>query len=317
MLATRTRDLPRLEVDAEHGAVDVRLEDLAGRAVKRGLLILDGRDGAVTVEIDPTTRRFRRGGLPIGNYAIHAQAGVDGSGTSELRVRANEVVRHSLVLDGEQVGASTTLRLAVGDSKRVHVKAFDQDTGAAVLDDSFTVRDGFLGLRVPISRIHLELAGDDGGTNCYDADTGDDRFHLPPKVVEIEPPRLIDRPDPPNWFQRLGEQFDGGWEVFHQLGIDSLEKLADTEPEALLHQSLDQGIAIHSRVFALAVDAARALIGAAPISSRSSPTSSDTQCACDTYATGAARGLERSSTATARPQMSRSSCTRSGTSATA
>ncbi|MCU1695885.1 MAG: hypothetical protein JWR34_1948 [Mycobacterium sp.] len=264
ILATRTRDLPRLEVDAEHGAVDVRLEDLAGRAVKRGLLMLDGRDGAVTVEIDPTTRRFRRGGLPIGNYAIHAQAGVDGSGSSELRVRANEVVRHSLVLDGEQVGATTSLRLAVGDSKRVHVKAFDQDTGAAVLNDSFTVRDGFLDLRVPISRIHLELAGDDGGTNCYDADTGDDRFHLPPKVVEIKPPRLIDRPDPPNWFQRLGEQFDGGWAVFQQLGIDSLEKLADTEPEALLHQSLDRGIAIHSRIFALAVDAARALIGAAP-----------------------------------------------------
>lgn len=159
MLAARTRDLPRLEADDDHGAIDVRLEDLAGRAVKRGLLMLDGRDGSVTVEIDPTTRRFRRGGLPIGNYAIHAQAGADGSGSSELRVRANEVVRHALVLDGEQAGATTSLRLEVRDSKRVHVKAFDQDTGAAVLDESFTVGDGFLDLRVPIGRIHLELAG--------------------------------------------------------------------------------------------------------------------------------------------------------------
>ena len=91
VLASRARDLPRLEVDADHGAVDVRLEDALGHAVKRGLLMLDGPDGPVTLEIDPATRRFRRGGLSPGDYAIHAQAGADGSGSAALHVRANEV----------------------------------------------------------------------------------------------------------------------------------------------------------------------------------------------------------------------------------
>ena len=107
------------------------------------------------------------------------------------------------------------------------------------------------------------MEGDDGATSCYDADTGDDRFRLPPRLIEIKRPPWRDRPDPPDWFQQLGEQFDGGWGVFHELGIDSLERLAYSEPEALMHQALDLGISVHSRVFGLAVDGARALIGAA------------------------------------------------------
>ena len=264
ILASRDRDLPRLEIDGEHGAVDVRLEDAVGSAVKRGLLMIDGPGGPVTVEIDPVTRRFRRGGLPEGDYTIRAQAGADGSGSATLRVRANEVTRHAVALDGRQAEGTTSLRLAVGNRESVRIKVFDRDTGAAVLDDSFTVRDGFVDLlRVPIGSIHLEVEGDGGAASCYDADTGDDRFRLPPKVIEIKRPPWRDLPDPPEWFQKLGEEFNGGWEVFHQLGIGSLEQLAHVEPEALMHQALDQGISVHSRVLGLAVDAARALIGTA------------------------------------------------------
>ena len=153
ILFGRDRDLPRLEIDGDRGAVDVRLEDTVGSAVKRGLLTLDGPEGPVTLEIDPATRRFRRGGLPPGDYAIQAQAGADGSGSAMLRVRPNEVTRHALVLDGRQVDGTTSLRLTIGDRNSVRIKVFDQDTGAAVLDDSFTVRDGFVDLHVPIGRI--------------------------------------------------------------------------------------------------------------------------------------------------------------------
>ena len=38
ILGGRDRELPRLEFDRDHRAVDVRLEDSTGRAVKRGLL---------------------------------------------------------------------------------------------------------------------------------------------------------------------------------------------------------------------------------------------------------------------------------------
>lgn len=264
ILASRDRDLPRLDIDGEHGAVDVRLENAVGKAVKRGLLLVDGPGGPVTVEIDPATRRFRRGSLSPGDYTIHAQAGADGSGSATLRVRANEVTRHAVVLDGRQIEGTTSLRLAVGNRESVRVKVFNRDTGAAVLDGSFTVRDGFVDLLpVPIGSIHLDVEGDGGATSCYDADTGDERFRLPPKFIEIKRPPWRDLPDPPDWFQELGGEFKGGWEVFHQLGIGSLEQLAHVEPEALMHDALDQGLSVHSRVLALAVDTARALIGAA------------------------------------------------------
>lgn len=263
LLAGRDHDLPRLDIDRESGAIDVRLENGIGRPVKRGLLLLDGPGGPVTVEIDPATRRFRRGGLAPGGYTIHAQAGADGSGSATLQVRANEVARHALPLDGEPVGGTTSLRLAVGDRDRVRVKVSDWDTGAAVLDDSFPVHNGFVELHhLPIGRIHLDVATDDGATSCYDADTGDDRFRRPPKVIVVQEPPWKHRPDPPDWFRRLGEEFEGAWEVFNRLGVDSLEQLAGTEPEALMHRALEQDISIHSRVLGLAVDAARALTGA-------------------------------------------------------
>ena len=264
ILGGRGRDLPRLKFDRDHGAVDVRLEDSTGRTVKRGLLMIDGPDGQVTLEIDPATRRFRRGGLTPGDYSIYAQAGADGSGSAALHVRANEVVRHALALDGNTVDGEASLRLKIDNRKSVHIKVFDHDTGVAVLDDSFTVRDGIVDLQhLPIGGIHLEIEGDDGATSCYDADTGDDRFRVPPKDIEIKRPPWKDLPYPPEWFHRLGEEFDGSWGVFHKLNIESLEQLAGIEPEALMHQALNQGIPIHSRIFGLAVDTARALIGAA------------------------------------------------------
>lgn len=261
-LVQELRDLPRLAVGADAGALDLRLEDGVGRVVKRGTVVLDGPQGPVRVTVDPVTRRFRHDGLAPGEYTVRATSGTDGRAASRLEVRPGEVTRRALQLDGRRPEGTSTVRLAIADPDldSVRVRVQDSVTGALLRDDDFAVVQGVVeidGLIPGWLHFDIEALGERA---CYDVDTDDDdHFRVPPIDVMLNPvfKRRPDPDPPPDWFTRLPQELHGLWPALHSLGIESLDQLALEEPEAVMHRALDAKVSLHSRAIARAIDAAR------------------------------------------------------------
>ena len=260
------RDLPRLATGRAEGAVDIRLEDATADIVKSGTVVIDGPGGPLAVALDPVTRRFRRGGLPPGTYGVHAASAEGGRSKSIIEVRAAEVTRAALALDGEPLEGMSSLRLAIRGTRHgsVRVRAHDRTTGAALVDADFGIRDGGVFIEgLPIGGIHLDVRDDDGRSSCYDVDTDDNPFALPSIELELIDPfkRRGGDPDPPDWLTAMPEELHGTWPVLRALGVQSLEQLAREEPEGLMHRALDADVAVHSRAFATLVESAHVATG--------------------------------------------------------
>lgn len=258
---------PALVVQRGAAAIDVRLTDLEGGHVKSGTVLLEGPTGAVTVPIDPRSRRFRATGLTPGEYELRAASATSGQASTRLTLREDDVTRAVVPLDGRAPEGTTTLRLRVGgsDAQEVRIRATDVATGKVVFDKPVALRDGVLELdEFPIGRFHFDL---DNGTarSCYDED-------VTPLFPQIEVPVLVElipwkpQPDPPPWrIPELDDTFNEVSRVFPALGINTVEDLAAAEPEGLMHLVRDTqalaGERLDTRSLANAVDAARIALG--------------------------------------------------------
>jgi hypothetical protein len=134
------------------------------------------RQGAVLVAADPVTRRFRQDGLAPGEYRVRATSGTDGRAVSTLDVRAGEVTRAALQLDGERSSGTSTVRLAIAAEgiQSVRAKVHDRVTGALLRDDDFEVVNGVIEIgALSPGWLHIDLVTEEA-TGCYDVDTDDD-----------------------------------------------------------------------------------------------------------------------------------------------
>ena len=266
-LRKNVRELPPPHVKKGRGAIDIQLEDTGGVQVKTGAVTLDGPDGKLSVPLDPTTRRFRLSDIPPGDYAIEAFSATAGRGFTRLNVRAGDVTRTTVSMDGSVVRGSTSVRLAVKNSQstRLNVSAKDTATGKQVFRGAVEVNRGIAEIGpLPFGRLHLDL-DDEHAKSCYDVEVNDGIFELPPLVVELAP-RIPRDPDPPDpRFDKLGWELAGVAKVLPLLEVNSVEELAVLEPEALMHRALEKGTTnitpVHSRLFAKAIDAARISLG--------------------------------------------------------
>ncbi|HEX5832906.1 MAG TPA: hypothetical protein VFY34_03585, partial [Pyrinomonadaceae bacterium] len=100
-------DLPPPLVKEGSGAIDVQLENREGQQVKNGTVTLDGPQGKLAVPLDPATRRFRLSDIPPGEYSIEAASAGSGRAFTRLNVRAGDVTRTSVPLDGSTVRGTT------------------------------------------------------------------------------------------------------------------------------------------------------------------------------------------------------------------
>jgi hypothetical protein len=149
------RDLPRLETGEDTGGVDIRLDTRDSRHLKHGSVVLTGVDGRPhPIAIDATTRRFRLGGLPAGEYKLRAASAGIGSAATSLVVRRGDITRTSVPLVGPAPGGEATLRFVVHGTKRdsLKMRVTDRDSGKVVAEERVVVADG---------RATLTLAQDD------------------------------------------------------------------------------------------------------------------------------------------------------------
>lgn len=270
-LRASLKDLPRLEFGPGKGAVDIRLEDPDGKQVKTGSAILSGPDGNIAIPIDPTTRRFRRGGLPPGDYELRAASSGAGRNVMRLQVREGDVTRAAVRLDGSPLRGSATVRLAVRGTRarELKVRGTDLLSGKIVFEGKAKLSKGVIELdRIPHGAIHWDVFDDDA-RSCYDTDVNDllDLFDLGDIPVLVLAPAPVVDPDPPDRrFDGLPLRYAGIARVLPELGIHSLEELAAAEPEALFHRMLEQkgkrSMPVHSRLFGEAINAARTQLGA-------------------------------------------------------
>jgi hypothetical protein len=259
------RDLPRLETGEDTGGVDIRLDIRDGRQLKHGSVVLIGGDGRPhPIAIDATTRRFRLGGLPAGEYKLRAASAGIGSGAASLVVRRGDITRTSVLLVGPAPSGEATLRFVVHGTKRdnLQMRVTDRDSGKVVAEERIVVADGRATLTLAqAGRFHLDIL-DFGAKSCYDVDADD------PSILQLFPPLELDfrlpipEPDPPDW-PILPEELQGMTEVLPRLGIQSMDALAGAEPEALLHQARSIGAPIHTRLLAASIDAAQRHTGVA------------------------------------------------------
>ena len=256
-------DLPPPLVKEGSGAIDVQLENREGQQVKNGTVTLDGPQGKLAVPLDPATRRFRLSDIPPGEYSIEAASAGSGRAFTRLNVRAGDVTRTSVPLDGSTVRGTTSVRLAFRNapSTRMNVQARDTATGKVVFKAAVDVRNGIVEVGpLPFGRLHFDF-DDEDARSCYDADVNEGIFELPPLEVKLIP-KLPPGPDPPDIrFLDLGLELAGVAQVLPELGVNSIEELATLEPEGLMHRALEKGTTnitpVHARLFAHAIDAAR------------------------------------------------------------
>lgn len=268
------KDLPRREMKAGEGAVDIRLETGEGGQVKNGTVVIEGLGGKHSLELDPTTRRFHAAGLAPGSYTVRAASAGQGRRSSEIKVRKGDVSRASLVLDGSRAEGEGKLRIPLRGTKakKVKVKVTDRSSGRVVFDDTVGVRNGTVILEhLPVGKLHFDF--DDGlAKSCYDVDVDDtellDLLDIPP----LELIRFIPfEPDPPGFpFGGLDETFDEVVRVLPKIGIRTLDELAAAEPEGLMHMAVEprekgEVTPISSRLFADAVLTARQALGKIPV----------------------------------------------------
>jgi hypothetical protein len=270
-------DLPRLAVDNDKGGLDIRLEDGSGGQVRRGLVLIEGPEGAMAIPIDPSTRRFRRGGLAPGKYRVTASSAEYGRGQSTVVVRSGDVTRRNVPLDGVPISGTTRLTLAVkgASGDKVRVRVTDKITGREVFDGRRPVRGGNIEVEVPAGDLHIHVSDDSGATSCYDADASDDSIlgHLGPFAVELAAPVIRD-PNPPDPlrdpFPGLSPRYSDLKRLLPRIGIRSLTELAGVEGEDLMHRVKNlpaaEGWKMASPVLGGAILEARARLGAARIS---------------------------------------------------
>lgn len=272
-LEKTARDLPRLEVSKDTGAVDVKLESPSGEQIKAGAVLLERGKQHIAVPQDPISRRFRADKIPAGEYTCRAASSKDGRAESMVTVRADDVARLALRLDGKELRGTTKVKLAIkgGQNDRVRVRVLDKETGHYLLDTHVDVVRGIAELEAPYGRLHFQI-DDEEVDSCYDTDNTDISEFLPPLLVELIP-KLIPEPDPPpEWAIPLGEEFREISRFLNIAGIDSLETLAAAEPEQLMHRQLElgteNGAPLNRRLFADAVTRARSAVGATPFRGR-------------------------------------------------
>lgn len=264
-LQKELKDLPTLKTSPDRGAIDIKLELPDGSQVKDGTVILEGSAGNVAIRIDPVTRRFRCADLVPGEYRVRASSAASGRGLRTIEVRAGDVSRALLRLDGKRLQGTTKTRFEVSGTRaaKIRVRAIDKDTGAVVVDRWVDRKRGSFELEVPYGRLHWQLeTGNE--RSCYDTDdsTDDDFLELfDPHLIELIPFRdpIPEPPDPR--FGGLGPRFGQIVHFLPQLGVDSIESLAALEPEDLMHRARAvrdrDSTPVHSRMFGEIVSAAR------------------------------------------------------------
>jgi hypothetical protein len=257
-LRAQRRDLPRLNTGRNTGGIDLRLQSRDGRHIKSGSVVLFDREGRHhLVPVDPSTRRFRLGGLPAGEYQVKAASAATGSATAKLTIRKGDVTRASLALDRPVPSGPARLRFVVRGIRRkqIPMRVTDRNTGKVVFEGDATVTNGVATLQLAkAGRFHIDVLAEP--KSCYDADADDPsllQFH-PPLELDFTPP--IPEPDPPDWLI-LPRELQGMNAVVQSLGIRSMDELAEAEPERLLHRARSAGVPIHTRMLAAFIDAAR------------------------------------------------------------
>ena len=266
-LKKNVRDLPPPAVKKGRGAIDIQLEDRDGQQVKSGAVTLDGPKGKISVPLDPTTRRFRLSEIPPGEYSIEATSAGSGRGFSKLTVRAGDMTRTAIALDGANVKGTTSVRFAVDKTAAtlLNVQAKDSATGQVVFKGAVNVKEGIAEVGpLPFGKLHLDF-DDANARSCYDVEVNEGILELPPFEVAVITGFPFD-PDPPDpRFDDLGSELFGVARILPELDVHSIEELAAMEPEGLMHRALEKGTLnvtpIQSRLFAQAIDAARVSLG--------------------------------------------------------
>jgi hypothetical protein len=98
-----------------------------------------------------------------------------------IEVRAGDVMRAALALDGRRAVGTATVQFAIEGTKarRVHLRATDKFTGEVVFDKEVAVKGGRAVATLPIGGHYWEI--DDGSArSCYDSDDTD-------LVIDIRP----------------------------------------------------------------------------------------------------------------------------------
>jgi hypothetical protein len=257
-LRAQRRDLPRLSTGRNTGGIDLRLESRDRRHIKNGSVVLFDSEGRHhLIPVDPSTRRFRLGGLPAGEYQVRAASAAIGSATAKLTIRKGDVARAALALEQPVPSGSVSLRFTVSGTNRDHLpmRVTDRNTGKVVFEGDTAVTDGVATLKLAkAGRFHFEILVEP--KSCYDADADDPSLlqFYPPLELDFTPP--IPEPDPPDWFI-LPRELQGMNAVMQQLGIRSMDDLAAAEPEMLLHRARSAGVPIHTRMLAASIEAAK------------------------------------------------------------
>lgn len=265
-LEKNVRELPAPPVKEGRGSIDIQLEDTDGLQVKSGTVTVEGPQGKLSVPLDPTSRRFRLDDMPPGDYTVEAASASSGRGFQRLNVRSGDVTRTAVALDGSVLKGTTSVRLAVkgAKSKKLNVRAKDTATGRQVFEGVVEAKNGIYEVGpIQFGRIHFDM-DDEDARSCYDAEVNDGIFELPPFEIEMNS-KIPIGPDPPEWRFGLGWEYAGVASVLPELDINSIEDLANAEPEALMHRALERGTKdatpVHARLFAKAIDAARITLG--------------------------------------------------------
>ena len=229
-MAALERQLPdwtRLPVDARTGAIDVRLEDLDGAHVKSGSVVLEGDGRALTIPLDPTTRRFRLGGLEPGPYSVRGASTSAGRGVQRVVVRPHDVTRSTLKLDGSAVTGRVSGEIPIQGvhGASVHVRATDRLSGKVVFDAKVPVRNGRLAIAgLATGALHLDFSDDSGAKSCYDVDVIDHidiKDYLTVQFPELDPIGPIADP-----FDGLSPRFNGLKAILTTVGIRTMRDLS-------------------------------------------------------------------------------------------
>ncbi|GAO45413.1 IPT/TIG domain-containing protein [Flavihumibacter petaseus] len=262
------KDLPGLFSDKNLGAIDVKLENNEGEQVKNGTVLLESTGGNIQIALDPVSRRFRAGGISPGDYLLKATDSINGSGNKQITVRAGNVSRNTLVLDGIKPQMPTTVRFQLKgfSGNEIRLRAKDRINGKLVFDKTVPVKDELVEIKdfLP-GRFHWDFGIDDN-YNCYDSDEGGLNIHLNPHRIDwqvVKSP-IPNPPDPR--FHGLPLELEGFTRILPELGIHSLAELASVEPEDLMHRSQklsDKNLTpTNSKIFGIAIREAKNLLGA-------------------------------------------------------
>jgi hypothetical protein len=246
-------------VTPQQGPSTCELRDVA--TAKGGTLFSDGA-GCAFPSIPPAFA----GTLAAGTYTVRAASASAGEATLRIAVRAGDVTRQALSLDGPPSAAKVNVAIAVKGTRasQIHMRAFDRNAGKVAFDGLVDVVDGVVEIAdLPIAVYHFDFLDDAGAMSCYDIDVTALFGHLPLIVVVLDP-HLPHPPSPEDTrFAGLPPELGLLTAQLPELGVRSVEQLAAVESEALLHRMKGSTIrtVLPQRLFSTAVEAARAQVG--------------------------------------------------------